>query len=96
MAIFGLLRGALRHGMDAARLKRTAGRQLGEVRGLARDCKKRLLAAEFGHRAEQGLGIGMLSIAEQEPADRRLAPDWTARCWLLDQPAKETYANATA
>ena len=34
--------------------------------------------------------------AEQEPADRRLAPDWTARCWLLDQPAKETYANATA
>jgi oligopeptide/dipeptide ABC transporter ATP-binding protein len=34
--------------------------------------------------------------AEQEPEDRRLAPDWTARCWLLDQPAKGTYANATA
>ena len=51
--------------MGAARLKRTAGRQLGEVGGLARDRKKRLLAAEFGHRAEQGLGVGMLSIAEQ-------------------------------
>jgi oligopeptide/dipeptide ABC transporter ATP-binding protein len=38
----------------------------------------------------------MPQCAEQEPADRRLAPDWTARCWLLDQPAKETYANATA
>jgi oligopeptide/dipeptide ABC transporter ATP-binding protein len=38
----------------------------------------------------------MPQCAEQEPEDRRLAPDWTARCWLLDQPAKETYANATA
>jgi oligopeptide/dipeptide ABC transporter ATP-binding protein len=38
----------------------------------------------------------MPQCAEQEPADRRLAPGWTARCWLLDQPAKETYANATA
>lgn len=38
----------------------------------------------------------MPQCAEQEPADRRLAPDWTARCWLLDHPAKETYANATA
>lgn len=38
----------------------------------------------------------MPRCAEQEPADRRLAPDWTARCWLLDHPAKETYANATA
>jgi oligopeptide/dipeptide ABC transporter ATP-binding protein len=38
----------------------------------------------------------MPQCAEQEPADRRLTPDWTARCWLLDQPAKETYANATA
>jgi oligopeptide/dipeptide ABC transporter ATP-binding protein len=38
----------------------------------------------------------MPRCAEQEPADRRLAPDWTARCWLLDHPAKESYANATA
>ena len=33
---------------------------------------------------------------EQEPADRRLAADWTARCWLIEQQAKEEYASATA
>jgi oligopeptide/dipeptide ABC transporter ATP-binding protein len=38
----------------------------------------------------------MPQCSEQEPADRRLAADWTARCWLLDQPAKEEYASATA
>jgi oligopeptide transport system ATP-binding protein len=38
----------------------------------------------------------MLQCSEQEPADRRLAADWTARCWLLDQQAKEEYARATA
>jgi oligopeptide/dipeptide ABC transporter ATP-binding protein len=32
----------------------------------------------------------------QEPEDRRLAPDWTARCWLLDQEAKEKYVSAIA
>jgi oligopeptide/dipeptide ABC transporter ATP-binding protein len=32
----------------------------------------------------------------QEPEDRRLAPDWTARCWLLDQEAKEEYVSAIA
>ena len=32
----------------------------------------------------------------QEPEDRRLAPDWTARCWLLDQEAKEKYVSAVA
>jgi oligopeptide/dipeptide ABC transporter ATP-binding protein len=38
----------------------------------------------------------MPQCSEQEPADRRLAADWTARCWLLDQQAKEEYARATA
>lgn len=38
----------------------------------------------------------MPQCSEQEPADRRLAVDWTARCWLLDQQAKEEYASATA
>jgi oligopeptide/dipeptide ABC transporter ATP-binding protein len=38
----------------------------------------------------------MPQCSEQEPAARRLAADWTARCWLLDQPAKEEYASATA
>jgi oligopeptide/dipeptide ABC transporter ATP-binding protein len=32
----------------------------------------------------------------QEPEDQRLAPDWRARCWLLDQEAKEKYVSATA
>jgi oligopeptide/dipeptide ABC transporter ATP-binding protein len=38
----------------------------------------------------------MPQCSEQEPADRRLAADWTARCWLLVQQAKEEYARATA
>src|SRR5712671_4976243 len=38
----------------------------------------------------------MPQCAEQEPADRRLAPDWTARCWLVSQQAREQYAGATA
>jgi oligopeptide/dipeptide ABC transporter ATP-binding protein len=32
----------------------------------------------------------------QEPEDRRLASDWTARCWLLDWEAKEKYVSALA
>ena len=32
----------------------------------------------------------------QEPEDRRLASDWTARCWLLDREAKEKYVSALA
>ena len=32
----------------------------------------------------------------QEPEDRRLASDWTARCWLLDREAKEKYVSAIA
>ena len=38
----------------------------------------------------------MPQCSEQEPADLRLAAGWTARCWLLDQQAKEEYASATA
>ena len=32
----------------------------------------------------------------QEPEDRPLASDWTARCWLIDQEAKEKYVSALA
>jgi oligopeptide/dipeptide ABC transporter ATP-binding protein len=32
----------------------------------------------------------------QEPEDRRLTPQWTARCWLLDQQAQEEHASAVA
>ena len=32
----------------------------------------------------------------QEPEDRPLASDWTARCWLLDWEAKEKYVSALA
>ncbi len=34
--------------------------------------------------------------AAHEPAERSVAAEWTARCWLIDQPAKETYARAIA
>ena len=38
----------------------------------------------------------MPQCSEQEPAERRHAADWTARCWLLDQQAQEKYAGAIA
>lgn len=38
----------------------------------------------------------MPQCAAREPTERSVAADWTARCWLLDQPAKEAYARATA
>ena len=38
----------------------------------------------------------MPHCAEQEPAERLVAADWTARCWLLDQPVKESHARAIA
>ena len=38
----------------------------------------------------------MPQCADREPAERSVAEDWTARCWLLDQPAKEAYARAIA
>ncbi len=38
----------------------------------------------------------MALCAEREPADRTIGADWTARCWLVDQPAKESYVSATA
>jgi oligopeptide/dipeptide ABC transporter ATP-binding protein len=38
----------------------------------------------------------MPQCAQHEPAERLVGADWTARCWLLDQPAQETYARATA
>ncbi len=38
----------------------------------------------------------MPQCTEREPAERSVAADWTARCWLLDQPAKEAYARAIA
>jgi oligopeptide/dipeptide ABC transporter ATP-binding protein len=38
----------------------------------------------------------MPQCVEQEPAECSVAPDWTARCWLLDQPARKAYAHAIA
>jgi oligopeptide/dipeptide ABC transporter ATP-binding protein len=38
----------------------------------------------------------MPQCVTQEPDDRRVGPNWTARCWLLDQPAQEEYASAIA
>ena len=38
----------------------------------------------------------MPRCAEQEPAEHAVAADWTARCWLLEQQAQETYASAIA
>jgi oligopeptide/dipeptide ABC transporter ATP-binding protein len=38
----------------------------------------------------------MPQCVEREPMDRKVAAEWTAKCWLVDQPAKEAYASATA
>jgi hypothetical protein len=39
----------------------------------------------------------MPRCVEEEPKDRLIGFEWTARCWLADQePAKEAYASATA
>ena len=38
----------------------------------------------------------MPRCAMQEPDDRRIGPNWTAKCWLVDQQAKEQYVSATA
>jgi oligopeptide/dipeptide ABC transporter ATP-binding protein len=36
----------------------------------------------------------MPQCSAQAPREHRIAADWTARCWLLDQPAQEAYAVA--
>ncbi|MGH7048494.1 MAG: ABC transporter ATP-binding protein [Stellaceae bacterium] len=38
----------------------------------------------------------MPQCAQREPAEHPVGADWTARCWLLDQPLKESYARAIA
>ena len=38
----------------------------------------------------------MPQCAIREPEDRRIAANWTAKCWLLDHPAKEQYVGAIA
>jgi oligopeptide/dipeptide ABC transporter ATP-binding protein len=39
----------------------------------------------------------MPRCVEEEPINRLIGVEWTARCWLADQePAKEAYASATA
>ena len=38
----------------------------------------------------------MPRCAMQEPDDRRIAPNWTAKCWLVDEQAKGQYVSATA
>jgi oligopeptide/dipeptide ABC transporter ATP-binding protein len=34
--------------------------------------------------------------ATQEPADRRIAAEWTAKCWLVERQAEERYVSAIA
>src|SRR5262245_18210032 len=57
--IIRLLRGTARHCLAAARMKGAAGRWLRQVRRLAGNGIKRLIAAELGHGAEQCTGVGM-------------------------------------
>jgi oligopeptide/dipeptide ABC transporter ATP-binding protein len=38
----------------------------------------------------------MPQCATQEPDDRYIGPNWTAKCWLVDQQAKEQYVSAIA
>jgi len=38
----------------------------------------------------------MPQCATQEPDDRHIGPTWTAKCWLVDQQAKEQYVSAIA
>jgi peptide/nickel transport system ATP-binding protein/oligopeptide transport system ATP-binding protein len=38
----------------------------------------------------------MAQCQAQLPGDRRVAADWTAKCWLVDQHAKEKYVSAIA
>src|SRR5262245_23316304 len=48
----------------AARMKAAAGRQIREIRGLARDAVERSLDAELGDRIEQRPGVGMSRAVE--------------------------------
>jgi len=38
----------------------------------------------------------MPRCATHEPDDRRIGPNWTAKCWLVDQQATEQYVSAIA
>ena len=38
----------------------------------------------------------MPQCATQEPDDSHIGPNWTAKCWLVDQQAKEQYVSAIA
>jgi oligopeptide/dipeptide ABC transporter ATP-binding protein len=38
----------------------------------------------------------MPQCATQEPDDRHIGSNWTAKCWLVDQQAKEQYVSAIA
>jgi len=38
----------------------------------------------------------MPRCAKQEPDDSRIGPNWTAKCWLVDEQLKGQYVSATA
>jgi hypothetical protein len=38
----------------------------------------------------------MPQCVTQEPGDRRIDTDWTAKCWLTDQQSQEEYVSAIA
>src|SRR5713101_1866211 len=63
--LWRLFAGATRQCRGAARVKGAARRQGREIGRLAGDREQLFLAAELRHRAEQGLGVGMLWGVEQ-------------------------------
>src|SRR2546422_5646423 len=62
--VAGLIGRAAGQDIGAARMKMTAGRQVGQVGWLARDRVQRLLAAERRHRADQGARVRVLGGVE--------------------------------
>jgi hypothetical protein len=38
----------------------------------------------------------MPQCVSQEPEDRYIGANWTAKCWLTDQQAQEEYVSAIA
>jgi len=38
----------------------------------------------------------MPQCVTRDPDDHRVGPNWTTKCWLLDQQTQEEYASATA
>jgi oligopeptide/dipeptide ABC transporter ATP-binding protein len=68
----------------------------GSVRDLFRAAKQPYTRALLGSMPKLGSKEPLYAIPGQEPDDRRVGPNWTARCWLPDRQAQEEYASAVA